>query len=74
MITYGQLLDRLKELTPEQLEMNVTIITISQDEDFGLYNLSDTMVASEVSNLPEIDTELFTDTIDESNLPFLIVR
>ena len=36
MLTYGQLLERLYELTPEQLQQTVTVYNLDNDETFGM--------------------------------------
>lgn len=36
MLTYGQLLERLYELTPEQLQQTVTVYSMDSDETFGM--------------------------------------
>lgn len=65
-LTYRELLEALQELTPEQLDMSVSILDTGS---FEIYPIHDTMLLSECSQLVQQD---IGDVIEE-NQPLLLM-
>lgn len=63
-VTNQQLLNALKELTPEQLKANATILMLNDDGEFELHNVHDTLLASELEDAIGISDELQENIMD----------
>ena len=55
MLTYGQLLEKLYELTPEQLTQTVTVYNLDNMETFGMLGADITGQEDEQDLRPERD-------------------
>ena len=55
MLTYGQLLEKLYELTPEQLTQTVTVFNLDNMETFGMLGADITGQEHEQDLRPERD-------------------
>jgi hypothetical protein len=69
-LTYQKLKDALNELTPEQLNMQVSIIQILEDNECSLNNIHDCMTADEIESNLNIELDEYD---IEPTLPLLIL-
>lgn len=72
MITYKQLLERLQQLTTEQLDMPVTVYV----QEIGtVYGVTDTFLSCEMKNIPEFTQNDIDDVLTcvSENHPILSV-
>jgi len=68
MLTNRQVLERLSELTDEQLDRVCTVVHIMPNEECSIVAITDTTLLSE---LPE-ELEFITDYLQEDDVPLLI--
>lgn len=76
-MTYKTLLEALKELTPEQLDMEASVLTLFPDEEYSLqdiYNYSLVSEAETALNIPRHVAEEISDFAEDNQLPLLVVN